>query len=294
MLPVVQVSSRSFDYPSDCPCCGSEPDGELAIPLRDGVRTTSPDSARRQLFPYCKRCIRHVVAVDHARTIAAVTVLAGIALASVLGLGDETIRGVYVLIATFAVAAIGGMVLLGRARHMCTPACASSERAVTFLGWSGAVTTFRFTSAVYTARFAEANAKSLVSVEPALERLLEGHARAREEVPTPAAPIRAVTPHTRAAWSVYFASQPGPLARRRALARALGVTYETSERAALISMIAHAELDALIAGIDGISFAARQRKALHAIDEVSADNLPDELRDAMLRELRMIALARPR
>lgn len=290
LLPVVQVCSRSFDYPSDCPCCGSEPDAELAIPLTSSDHVASPDTARRQLFPYCMRCIRHVVAVEDARTISAVILLVGVALASVVGLGEDPMDGVIVLLGTFALVMIAGSILLALARRRCSTACASAERAVTYLGWSGSTSAFRFSSAVYTARFAECNASKLVSVTPALAKLLEGHARAREEVPTPAAPFRAVMPHTRAAWSVHFAAQAGCLARRRALSRALGLTYEASERAALISMIAHAELDALLADIDGQP-SARRRRAQLAIDEVSADNLPDELREVMLRELRMIALA---
>jgi hypothetical protein len=291
LLPVVQVCSRSFDYPSDCPCCGAEPDAELAIPLTSSDHMASPDTARRQLFPYCKRCIRHVVSVEHARTISAVILLAGVALASGVGFGEDPMDGVYVLLGTFALVLIAGSSLLTLARRRCSAACASAQRAVTYLGWSGSASGFRFSSAVYTARFAECNTSKLVSVEPGLAKLLEGHTRAREEVPTPAAPVRAVTPHTRAAWSVHFAAQPGSLARRRALSRALGITYEASERAALISMIAHAELDGLIADINGQSLAARRRRARSAIDEVSSDNLLDELREVMLRELRMMALA---
>ncbi len=290
VLPIVQVCSRSFDYPSDCPCCGSEPDAELAIPLTSSDHVASPDTARRQLFPYCTRCIRHVVAVEHARTISAILLLAGIALASAVGFGADPMAGVVVLLGTFAVVMIAGSILLALARRRCSAACANAERAVAYLGWSGSTSAFHFSSAVYTARFAECNASKLVTVAPTLAKLLEGHARVREEVPTPASPIR-VTPGTRAAWSVHFAAQAGSLARRRALSRALGITYEASERAALISMIAHAELDALIADVDGQSPSTRRRRAQLAIDEVSADNLPDELREVLLRELRMIALA---
>jgi hypothetical protein len=292
VLPIVQVCSRTFEYPSDCPCCGSEPDGELAIPLSSSHRTTSPDSARQQRFPYCTRCIAHVTAHDHARTISAVILLAGIGLAGVVGFGEDAIHGVFVLLGTTVLAILVGSIQLALARRRCTAGCASVERAVEYLGWSGATSSFRFASAVYTARFAEANASKLVSVEPELSRLLDGHARAREEVPTPAAPIRAITLHTRAAWTVHFAGQPTALARRRALTRALNITFDLDERAALISMVAHSELDAMLANIDGMSEAMRRRRAQHAIDEVTADNLPDELREAMLRELRMIAVAR--
>ncbi len=293
VIPGVEISSRTFDYPAECPCCGSEPDDEITIPLSPSRRTLSIDSAHRQLFPYCTRCAAHVAAIGRARAITASLLLLGTTLATVIGFSDSPVAGLLVMTATVVLVLIVGTVLVARVKRRCLPACASIDRAVTFHGWNGSTSAFRFASLAYTVRFAEHNVAKLVD-DPQLERLLAAHPRVREEVPTPASPLRAIAPRSRAAWSLHFASQPGVLSRRRALTSALAVTFDADERAALISIVAHAEIDALMADIDGLSPAARQRRAQRAIDSVASDNLPDELREVILRELRLIMLASTR
>lgn len=283
----MKVASRTFEQPSDCPCCGAECDGELEIPL-DQRQAAAPSSARVQRFPYCRRCIAHVAAVDRTRVIAATILLAGIAIAGVVALVDEPLHGVLVVGATIALVMLVGGSLLARAQRRCSEGCASSERAVAYLGWNGSASSFRFASAVYTARFAEANTDQLVEVSEPLAHLLRAHARVRVEVPTPAAPMRAVAPNTRAAWLAELTAQAGPLGRRRVLSRALAVTYDPDERAALISVVAHAELDAELVALDGLPPASRRRRVRQLIEVVAADNLHDELREVMLAVLRAV------
>ncbi len=57
------------------------------------------------------------------------------------------------------------------------------------------------------------------------------------------------------------------------------------ERRALVNLVQKTELETLLGSIDGASLAAQRRHLDRAITEVRADNLPEMLRDALLRAL---------
>lgn len=278
---VVQVGSRTFEYPSDCPCCGFQADDELEVPVAPGSSTVSPDSAQRLLFPYCRRCILHVRLADRARSISAALLVASLVASILLGVTEGLLIGGYTFLVGIAFAMGLGTILMSAAKRRCSPECAAVERAVTFHGWSGSKSSFSFASPSYTARFADQNLAKLVDTGERLSRLLESHASPRE-VPV------ATLPLTRDAWSIHFATQRGRLGRRKALVRALRTTYDPYERSALTALVADIELDDLLGRPDP---GARQQRALRAIEQVRSDNLPDELREMLLRQLRSIALA---
>jgi len=60
LATVVEVTSRTFALPSDCPCCGATPDSELLVALARSARDrAAPDSARSIDVPYCRTCVEH-------------------------------------------------------------------------------------------------------------------------------------------------------------------------------------------------------------------------------------------
>ena len=81
-------------------------------------------------------------------------------------------------------------------------------------------------------------------------------------------------------------AQAGRVARRNTLARALEVAHEPEDRDRLIAAASRLELAPVLDQLDDRSSAAVRRRQLEAaIADVRADNLTDELRDAVLRDL---------
>jgi len=105
-------------------------------------------------------------------------------------------------------------------------------------------------------------------------------------VPTPAAAVQTIPPPPDAAeWMARLASTPGRVARRAALARALDVLAEPRERDQVIRAVAAIELAALMAPIEKLVGPMRGKALELALAHVRADNLPDELRAALHRDL---------
>jgi hypothetical protein len=285
---IVEVSARAFAIPFECPCCGAAPDGELTIaPPRTAASRDGDDPARGLEFPYCRRCVAHATAWSAASTTASGVALLGIAAGAVVAVAARVAIGVAVAAASIPVAMAVGARRRARAKAAVGPACASPGTAVTYLGMSGGVRAFSFESPTYTARFAEQNAAALTRVGAELRALLEGHRIARLVVPTPAAPATIVSaPPTVAEWIVRLEAAAGRVARRTTLARALEVAHDPEDRDRLIAAATRLELAPVLAQLDDRSSAAARRRQLEAaIAHARADNLGDELRDAVLREL---------
>lgn len=284
----VEISTRTFAIPYECPCCGAAPDGEITVALPRAVASRAADDIARTLaFPYCRPCLEHANAWSDAGTTASAIVLAGIAAGVVAGIAARLAFGFAVIACAIPLAMAVGGSRRSRARAGCGPACASPGPAVAYLGGSGSARTFAFESPTYTARFAEQNADRLSNPSAQLRALLEGHRVARLVVPTPAAPVTVISPPpTVADWIARLEAAPGRVARRNTLARALDVAHELADRHRLLASACQLELADLLARLDDRSSVAARRGQLEAaIAEVRADNLADELRDAMLREL---------
>src|SRR5579862_5573633 len=131
----VDVSGQKFVFPQTCACCGSWPHTTFAAVAS---KTTGSRVVRTQSkswdFPYCGSCICHVskarTATNVSGTIAALAVVAAV----VAGFS-----GLLAISVVVAAAGISGAIysyhkLMGQARALCSPNCASVECAVKYLG----------------------------------------------------------------------------------------------------------------------------------------------------------------
>lgn len=279
---LVEVSSRRFAIPHECPCCGAIPDAEMVVPT-SGKRATRT-SARSIDMPSCKRCNVHVAATEAAGVASAAVVLAGLV---------ATIVATIVLgplgLAALPIAIGLAFVMVTRRRRaaelMRGPSCAAAGKAIAYLGWNGTTTAFELASPTYAARFAEHNEKILHAPTPRLRTLLEGHARARVAVPSAVAPV-AEPPSTVQAWIAKLSSATGPAGRRHVMVRALGAFSDDASRAQLVEAAARIDLEPVYAKLaKATTLEARAKVLAEAIARVTADNLPEPLQDHELREL---------
>jgi hypothetical protein len=284
----VEISSRTFAIPFECPCCGADPDTELAVPVTRGAgREVVRETARALAFPYCKRCLAHVERWDAVGIRSAAMMIAGVVAAVVLSLATRVVIGAI----AFAAAALLAWSLTSARRAAVRaalgPSCASPDRALAFLGWSGRSSAFSFASPTYAARFAEQNTKLLVQVGEQLRKLLEGHRIARLAVPTPAAAHLVVPPPASTAeWIARIENSRSTVERRNTLRRALDASHDPGERAQLLEAACRIELAPVLGRLDGLSGAgAKKHRLQRAIDEVRADNMPEELQEFEVRQL---------
>jgi hypothetical protein len=284
--PVVEIASRRFAVPFQCPCCGAAPDAELAVPVtRVKGRTVAEDSARGLDFPYCRRCLAHIETWQGAGVVSAGITLAGIVLGLAISILVHVIGGLLMVVAAIIVAY--GLVTNRRAQAtaQCSPACPSADTAVTYFGWSGSSSSFAFRSPTYTARFAEDNTAKLVNASSGLRRLLEGHRVARLAVPTPAATMIVPPPRTGPEWLVRIENAPTRIARRHDLHNALELIQDTAERRDLVRAATRAELAPVRTKLERLSGEARASYLEQAIRAVAVDNVPAELQRSVLAEL---------
>lgn len=276
---LVEVSARRFAVPYECPCCGAVPDGELTVPLTPTrERPASPETAHALGFPYCRRCITHVTRWDSVRVLETGIKVLGLIAGIVLGLAIHWAAGVGAFAAAVALSVVVGRAQRAKVKADCRESCAGPSMAVHYLGWTGNASAFRFDSHVYAARFAEQNTQKLVNVDPVLRKVIEGHKLARLSIPTPAAAIRTLpAAATVADWIDRMQSAPGRVARLDWLARSLDAFTEPADRGRLIEAAAKLELAAL-----GELDARGTQKAIVAF---RADNIPEELRDELVRQL---------
>jgi hypothetical protein len=282
----VEVASRRFDMPFECPCCGAIPEAELAVPVtRVEGREVAVDSARYLEFPYCARCVSHVTRWEAAGVVSTALMLAGILASLALLFAARYALGAGTFFAAFGVASAQLAWGRRRARRSCSVACASPDLAVSYAGWSGATSSFAFRSPTYTARFAEHNLSSLVNVSEHLGRLLEGLRIARLAVPTPAA--TSISPELDVGgWIAKIESAPTRVARRHHLRTALALVREPSEQQRLLEAASRAELAPVLARLSRLRVGARRVVVEETMAAVRADNLPAELEQAELELLR--------
>lgn len=284
--PVVEIASRRFALPFQCPCCGAAPDTELAVLVtRNKGRAVAEDSARGLDFPYCRRCLAHVQSWQGSGVVSAGITLAGLALGLAIALLVHVLGGLLMVLAASAVAY--GLMTNRRAQAVaqCSPACPSADTAVAYFGWSGSSSTFAFRSPTYTARFAEDNTAKLVNASSSLRRLLEGHRVARLAVPTPAATMVVPPPNTGREWLARIEKAPTRVARRHDLHNALELIQDPTERQDLLRAATRAEVAAVRDKLQRLSGEARTSYLEQAIQAVAVDNVPAELQRAVLAEL---------
>ena len=128
---IVEIESRTFAVPLECPCCGAAADAEINVPLtRAPGRTPAADSARQLEFPYCARCAAHLASWEGAGLTSAGIMVLGIGASIVVGLLSSALAGLVLVVGAIAISA--GLVTHRRARAAaaCGPACASPGAAV--------------------------------------------------------------------------------------------------------------------------------------------------------------------
>ena len=282
----VEITSRRYVIPADCPCCGATPDTEIAVPIARAARDrATPDSARTADFPYCQYCVEHVSRWESAGTLSAGLIVTGIIAGIVIAVAASVPIGIGVAIALVAVALLLATSRRTQARHGMRESCSTPGKSVAFLGWNGSSSGFIFESISYAAKFAEQNTSKLVE-DPRLRKLLERYKLARIAVPTPAAAVTAIPPPLEVAeWVAKIAKTPGRVARRTAVVRALDAFKESKEREQIIRAVSALEVAALLAPLDRMPGGDRQRYLRDAIQQVRYDNIPEELQQEMLREL---------
>jgi hypothetical protein len=245
---------------------------------------------RSLVFPYCRRCVRHVLDWESAGVASAGALVIGIVAALVVAIATQLVFGLLVFALAIPAAWMLATARRKRARTACGPSCASPGRAVSYLepleGAGANTRTFAFESLTYAARFAEHNTHRLTEVSPPLRKLLEGHRIARLAVPTPAAPPMVVPPPLSGAeWIARVESQPTTIARRNMLGRALEVVHEPGERDELLQATSRLELAGVLGKLAGADRASARQLLQRAIADVRGDNAPDELEALELQQL---------
>jgi hypothetical protein len=225
-------------------------------------------------------------------------VIGGIVLAVMVGFAAGGVAGIVV----FALALVVGLVLASKRRQQakasCGPSCVTPTTSISYLGWSGSVSSFSFASAIYAGRFAQRNAHNLINVNAELRRVLEHPALAAPPVaaplmaPAPAVPTAPRSVSTPASgdpvldWIARIEGYKGPVARRNALERALQEIHDPDAKRRLVLAASRIEVAAVLDKVDGLaSAAAKKRHLKKAIDEISSDNIPDELQAEELQQL---------
>jgi hypothetical protein len=280
----VEVSSRRFAIPYECPCCGAVPDTELGIPLAvGGSHKTAPDTAETLQVPYCRKCLHHVARRESAITLSSMLAFFALCAGTVLALTGWPWIGLGVFGGMLPVAWFVRSQRLAAAKAAMRDSCADIDFAVGYLGWSGTTTALELSSHTYAARFAEANPQILAAVTPQLEKLLEGHRLARLAVPTPAATVTVPPPATVKEWIDRLEATSGTVARRAMLGRALDALTESGERQLVIQTVCRLEVEPIAKQL------ASEKRAVpyleKAIAEARADNMPEALQAAVLYDL---------
>jgi hypothetical protein len=276
---IVELASRKFALPTECPCCGAPPDTELPI--------TSRATRHSFVFPYCDRCVRHLRIWEGSGVGSA-----GLMVLAITGAIGAAISGAFLLaVGVFIVGAVIAWILRqsrrAAAKRGCGESCATPGAAVTYFGWTGTTSSFSFVSPTFAARFAEANAQIVANHSPQLRKLLDGYKKARLAVPTPAVAAGvAPPPLTARDWLARLEATHGTVARRIALQRALEMIDDPQPRRELIQTVAGIELAPLLDKLHRQSSPAAKRTLLNAaIKQVRDDNIPDELQTAILEKL---------
>ncbi len=283
---LVEVSSRRFTVPFECPCCGAVPDTELPIQLtRLPGRTIARDTAHSLLVPYCRRCIGHVAMWESAGVPSAAAVLLGLVGGIVLALAVHPAIGIAVGVVSLPVAWLVRKSRQHQAQASRGASCATTARAVSYLGWSGTTTAVDLESHTYAARFAEANPSLLAAKTAQLDKLLDAHRVARLAVPSAVAEV-VPPPASVQAWIVRLDASTGTVARRATLLRALDALVDLGERQLVIQATMKLEVAPVLDEIAHLeSSALKSQRLQRAIDDIRVDNIPEALQRAVLFEL---------
>lgn len=169
----VDVSGHSFVFPNECACCGGGADCDLTVSASRswGSKVVHTESKSWDV-PYCTGCLKHIRAFEVAGSFARWFTVISVLLGGLIGYGIDPYLGVAI-----GILAVGGTVLVyGRklsiARAESSPDCVDLNRAIDYLGWSGTVHKFEFTSRHFACNFMRANQNKLVNLSFEARNLL--------------------------------------------------------------------------------------------------------------------------
>jgi hypothetical protein len=169
----VDLSGRTFVFPSRCACCCESSDAQLTIAaMRSWGKRVIHQETKAWDVPYCTVCITHVGSTDNAYTISKViriltpvgVVIGWLSASFLIGLA----LGIGIVVA-------GGVLFYqqrSNAKAQCKPTCASPKRAIAYLGWQGALHRFDVQSAMFAQAFMNANRQKLVNISAEASTLL--------------------------------------------------------------------------------------------------------------------------
>jgi hypothetical protein len=275
---IVEVSSRKFGVPFECPCCGAAPDTDMQVRAPNGQGLD---------VPYCRACREHVQAWESAGVASSGVAVLGILIAIVLAIAMNILVAIGVFALTASIAWWLRSSRRAAAKAACGASCAAPNVALSYLGWSGTTSSFSFESPTFAARFTEQNMSIVANESAALRKLREGYKKARLAVPTPAVAAGvAPPPLTARDWLERLESTEGKVARRVALGRALEMIDQPQPRRELVQTVARIELAPLLDKLQRLSSpAAKQSLLTGALESLRTDNIPDELEAAMQQAL---------
>ena len=171
----VQLSGHKFEFPRKCACCGGHADVELSA-------SASKSSGKRVIhkqtnvwdFPYCKRCVHHVLSVEATTKLAVGVAVVALGLSLIVSFSYTGELGLTVGVLGIAGAVAIYLIGLAKARAHCVSDCVAVGRAVCYLGWHGPLHQFDVLSTSYALDFMLVNQSKLVNLSDQARNLLGG------------------------------------------------------------------------------------------------------------------------
>jgi hypothetical protein len=167
------VSGRTFEFPNECACCGATPDSEFTVSAsKSWGRKVVHTEARSWDVPYCAACIRHIRAVEAARSLSRLLTFVSILLGGLIGFAVSPFWGA--AIGILAVVGTVGVhaVQLGLARAESSANCVAADAAIAYLGWYGTLHKFEIGSQRFACNFMILNQDKLVNLSREARNLL--------------------------------------------------------------------------------------------------------------------------
>src|SRR5512142_356804 len=124
---IVEVSSRKFGVPLECPCCGAAPDTDMQLRAASGQTLD---------VPYCRKCAEHVHAWESAGVASTGVAVLGILIGIVLAVATKVLLAIGAFALTASIAWWLRSSKRQAAKAACGPSCATPNVALAYLGWS--------------------------------------------------------------------------------------------------------------------------------------------------------------
>lgn len=315
---IVHVRGRELTFPYNCACCFAPADTRLRLfttQLR-GVRGRHVETGTWEI-PYCTLCSSHSTDFANAHHEFAFFVPLGAILGLVLFVALASSAPAIGLLLG-CIPALGGLFARQHFRSekkkeasaRCTPGCCGPGQGARFVGWDGSTQTFELFNRLFAAEFLVKNEKKLVNLNHDGHQLLSwkhGQLRAAWEAEEarlrPQREAAAAAEYARRAEQERFAmaeaekeafnnalskleAARGPAARRNAIDKAFKTIQNPMMRMRLLTEAAQALVNVALEKAESMKSTAARRNALQsALDELLADDVPDELQQQQLSAL---------